>query len=134
MADQHSLDCMKCPALCCRMAGYVTVSPSDIARLARFLGLSVRAFEAKHIVRVTRAGRKRIKAGNETCQFLGSDRRCTVYPARPTDCGGYYCWEHRDPTVYEFARFVQTPVTRLRKEEAQEATETTASPKPRQKD
>jgi Fe-S-cluster containining protein len=120
MKDPHALDCLKCPALCCRMAGYVEVSSPDIVRLARFLGLSVREFEAKHIVHVTRAGHKRIKAGNETCQFLGSGRRCTVYAARPADCRGYYCWEHSDLTVYEYARFVQTPVRRLRKEEAAE--------------
>ena len=89
------------------MAGYVEVSPSDVTKLSRFLGISARAFEAKHIVHVTRAGRKRIKAGYETCQFLGSDRRCTVYPARPADCRGYFCWEQNDPTVYEYARFVQ---------------------------
>jgi Fe-S-cluster containining protein len=100
------------------MAGYVEVSPPDISRLARFLDLSVREFEAKHIVHVTRAGRKRIKAGYETCQFLGSGRRCTVYGARPTDCRGYYCWEQSDPTVYEYARFMQTPIGRLRREEA----------------
>jgi Fe-S-cluster containining protein len=120
MKDPSPLDCLKCPALCCRMAGYVEVSPSDIRKLSRFLGISARAFEAKHIVHVTRAGRKRIKAGYETCQFLGSDRRCTVYPARPADCRGYFCWEQNDPTVYEYARFVQTPVRRLRAEEAAE--------------
>jgi Fe-S-cluster containining protein len=99
MKNADALDCLKCPAICCRMAGYVEVLPPDISRLARFLGLSVREFETRHIVHVTRAGRKRIKAGYETCQFLGSGRRCTVYSARPTVCRGYYCWEQSDPTV-----------------------------------
>jgi Fe-S-cluster containining protein len=115
------------------MAGYVEVTPSDIRRLARFFGLSARDFEAKHIVHITRAGRKRIKAGYETCQFLGSDRRCTVYAARPADCRGYYCWEHQDPTVYEYARFMQTPINRLRKAEALEAKAKSAK-RPRRKD
>ncbi len=78
------------------MAGYVEVSEADIKRLARFFDLPVKAFEARHIVHVTRAGKKRIKAGYETCQFLGSDRRCTVYEARPENCRGYYCWEQKD--------------------------------------
>lgn len=103
------------------MAGYVEVTPSDIRRLARHLKLSEREFEARHIVRVTRAGKKRIKAGYETCQFLGDDRRCTVYEARPENCRGYYCWDQPDETLFEFARFFQTSSARMRALEAQEA-------------
>ena len=44
------LNCLKCPSLCCRMAGYVRVSRADIRRLAKFLGMTVRAFEETHIV------------------------------------------------------------------------------------
>ena len=115
------LDCLRCPSLCCRQAGYVEVSRADIRRLAKFLGLSVPAFERAHIVARPRKGRPRIKAGYETCQFLGEDRMCTVYPARPRDCGGYYCWEQQDTTVYEFARFLQTAPATLRGVEAAEA-------------
>src|ERR1700692_4215858 len=74
-----SLDCLKCPSLCCRMAGYVEVSRNDIRRLAKYLDLTVREFEERHIVERTRKGSKRIKTGHGTCQFLGNDRRCTVY-------------------------------------------------------
>src|SRR5271157_3992912 len=77
--SSDSLDCLKCPSLCCRMAGYVRVSRADIRRLAKFLGLTVREFEERHIVERTRKGEKRIKTGFATCQFLGEDRRCTVY-------------------------------------------------------
>jgi Fe-S-cluster containining protein len=113
------LDCLKCPSLCCRMAGYVEVSGYDIKRLAKHLDLTVREFEEKHIVEKTRRS-KRIKAEFATCQFLGADRRCTVYEARPTDCRGYVCWNHEDETVYKYARFLQTPVGKLRKIEQQE--------------
>lgn len=128
MADAPPLDCLKCPALCCRMAGYVDVSSHDIERLARFLEMPVKMFEARHIVHVTRAGKQRIKAGYETCQFLGSDRRCTVYEARPDNCRGYLCWDQKDQTVSEYARFLQTPVNRLRKAEAQAAQESAKPP------
>jgi Fe-S-cluster containining protein len=114
------LDCARCQAFCCKMAGYVEVSPHDIRRLAKYLGLSVRDFEARHIKKKTRAGRKRIKAGDEPCQFLGEDRSCTVYPARPRDCRGYVCWDQDDTTVYDFARFTQFGVDELRKIEEQE--------------
>ena len=114
----HSLDCLKCPSLCCRMAGYVEVSRADIRRLAKFLGLTVAAFEARHIVERPRRGKPRIKSGYDTCQFLGADRMCTVYAGRPKDCRGYFCWDQADSTVHEFARFLQTDPAALRAEEA----------------
>lgn len=111
------LDCVKCPSLCCSMAGYVEVSRADVRRLARFLGLTVRAFEERHIVERTRKGSKRIKSGAGVCQFLGEDRMCGVYEARPRDCRGYVCWDQHDDTVYRFARFFQTPPAELRRQE-----------------
>ena len=114
------LDCRHC-AFCCKMAGYVEVSNYDIRRLARHLGLTVPEFEEKHLVQVTRAGKKRIKEADITCQFLGKDRSCTVYEARPTNCRGYVCWDQDDKTVYEFARFMQMPAAKLRQKEADEA-------------
>lgn len=102
------------------MAGYVEVSRADIRRLARFLGLTVPEFERRHIVETTRKGAKRIKSGYDTCQFLGEDRLCTVYEARPRDCRGYVCWNQQDQTVYEFARFLQTAPKALREEEGRE--------------
>lgn len=117
MPDHPPLDCVRCPALCCRMAGYVRVSREDIRRLARFLGLTVREFETRHIIEKTRKGEKRIKPGYKTCQFLTEDRLCGVYEARPKDCRGYVCWNQDDETVYDFAVFLQQPVETLRTRE-----------------
>jgi Fe-S-cluster containining protein len=103
------------------MAGYVEVSAPDIRRLAKFLGLTVTEFERRHIVEETRKGSKRIKGGYTTCQFLGEDRMCTVYEARPKDCRGYVCWNQQDDTVYQFARIVQTPPAEQRRQDAKEA-------------
>jgi Fe-S-cluster containining protein len=114
MTSHTPLDCLKCHALCCRMAGYVEVSRHDIRRLARHLGLTPREFEEKHVVKVTRSGRKRIKDADQTCQFLAPDRTCTVYDARPTDCRGYVCWDQDDMVVYDYAKFLQLPVAELR--------------------
>jgi Fe-S-cluster containining protein len=115
MTAQKPLNCLKCPSLCCTMAGHVQVSRQDIRRLAKHLGLTVREFEEKHIVEVTRRGVKRIKSGFNVCQFLAVDRTCTVYKARPTDCRGYICWDQDDTEVYEYARFIQLPVATARK-------------------
>jgi Fe-S-cluster containining protein len=99
------------------MAGYVRVSREDIRRLAKHCGMTVPAFEAKHIVEVTRKGEKRIKSGYETCQFLTEDRLCGVYEARPQDCRGYVCWNQEDETVYDYAAFLQMGVGKLRERE-----------------
>ena len=113
------------------MAGYVEVSRADIRRLARFLGLTVRAFEERHIVERTRKGARRIKSGYTVCQFLTEDRLCGVYEARPRDCRGYVCWDQPDDTVYQFARFFQTPPADLRRAEAAERAVATRAPRPR---
>lgn len=118
MSDkQPSLNCLKCPSLCCKMAGYVEVSRNDIRRLAKWLGITVRQFEERHIVEVTRKREKLIKESDETCQFLGANRTCTVYEARPKDCREYVCWDQNDMTVYDFAKFFQLPIGRQRREE-----------------
>lgn len=97
------------------MAGYVEVSRRDTQRLAKFLGLTKREFEEKHIVKKMRNRAKLIKTWDKTCQFLTDGRRCSVYAARPTLCRQYNCWEDEDTTVYEYASFVQLSVKRLRK-------------------
>jgi Fe-S-cluster containining protein len=107
------------------MAGFVEVSMRDVRRLAKHLGMTVPAFEKKHLVS-RRAGRRRIKNYDETCQFLGEDRRCTVYDARPTHCRGYVCWDRPDRTVYEFASMALLPVRTLRRLERQEASRRSA--------
>lgn len=99
------------------MAGYVRVSREDIRRLARHLGLTVSEFEKRHVIEKTRKGEKRIKQGYKTCQFLGEDRLCTVYEARPKDCRGYVCWNQEDETVYDFAVFLQQGIAKLRDHE-----------------
>jgi len=111
------LNCLKCPSLCCKLAGYIEVSQTDIRRLAKFLGLTPKTFEEKHIVEKNRKGEKLIKTADNTCQFLGVDRRCTVYAARPRDCRGYVCWDQDDSTVYDFAKFFQIPIRTQQKEE-----------------
>lgn len=88
----------------------------DTRRLADHLGLTVEEFEKKHlVVRRTKKRRGRIKEHDRSCQFLGKDRRCTVYEARPTDCRGYVCWTQPDTTVYEFARMTLSSISTVRR-------------------
>jgi Fe-S-cluster containining protein len=119
MPDPDALNCKTCPSFCCKMAGYVEVSGTDIRRLADHLGLSVPQFTEKHLTK-PRKGRARIKGDWDTCQFLGADHRCTVYVARPRDCRGYVCWTQPDTTVFEFARLTLLPVPTVRRREQRE--------------
>jgi Fe-S-cluster containining protein len=133
MTGSPPLECAKC-AMCCKMAGYVEVSNYDIRRLAKHLGLTPLEFEEKHLVQITRAGKKWLKDELTTCQFLGPDHNCTVYEARPTPCRGYVCWDQDDKTVYEFARFMQLSTGKLRDKEQAEAKaegRTLRKPRPR---
>jgi Fe-S-cluster containining protein len=99
------------------MAGYVEVSTTDVRRLARHLGLSVSQFQQKHLIK-PRKGRPQIKADWDTCQFLGENRRCTVYDARPRDCRGYVCWTQPDTTVFEYASLAQLSIPAMKQQEA----------------
>jgi Fe-S-cluster containining protein len=122
MADpEHpALNCLNCASFCCKLAGYVEVRRADIRRLADHLDLTVPEFEEKHIVEVTRKGEKLIKGADKTCQFLGADRRCTVYSARPRDCQEYVCWDQHDDTVYNFANYYLKPIGSQQRTEEQE--------------
>jgi Fe-S-cluster containining protein len=115
------------------MAGYVEVSNYDIRRLARHFKITPAEFEEKHLLKITRAGKKWLKDADKTCQFLSSTRSCTVYDARPTNCRGYVCWDQDDKEVYEFARFAQTAPPKLVKIEAEELAAEQAKEKARLK-
>ncbi len=135
--ENPPLSCLKCASFCCKLAGYVEVRRADIRRLAKHLGLTVREFEERHIVEVTRKGEKLIKSGYDTCQFLTEDRRCSVYSARPRDCREYICWDQHDSTVYDFAKFYQQAIGKQQREEekrrADEAAERTRARQKRRK-
>jgi Fe-S-cluster containining protein len=109
------LNCKRCAAFCCKMAGQVEVSVRDIRRLAKHLELSVPQFEEKHVMKASRRGPKCIKVAYETCQFLGDNHSCTVYEARPRNCSGYVCWDQPDDTVYGFASLAQLPAGAMRR-------------------
>jgi Fe-S-cluster containining protein len=89
------------------MAGYVAVGQAEITRLAAALRLAPSEFVRKHTWQNNR-GERLIKAVSDPCQFLGKNRRCTVYEARPNQCRAYFCWE-KDATTYRIASILQSP-------------------------
>jgi len=85
-------DCQKCPAYCCSY-DRINVTKTDVKRLARHFGLTVKQTEARYTKiaygdRVLRQQKDSIF--DRVCQFLDPDsRRCTIYHARPTVCRQY---------------------------------------------
>lgn len=85
----QQIDCTAC-AHCCK-ALQIVVDTKDIARLAKRLGMTIRAFSQKY-VKVEPDKTKRFNT--LPCPFLGADNLCTVYEDRPQACRDY-------PFLYE---------------------------------
>jgi Fe-S-cluster containining protein len=109
------LDCLACPSFCCYM-GWVDVGQEEAGHLAKFLGITPEEFTQRHVIGASPAGEKLIKRGLQVCQFLGEDRKCAVYEARPQRCRKYHCWEEEGDNlvVYKLAALVQVPLAQLR--------------------
>jgi hypothetical protein len=103
-----SYSCAKCPAYCCSYPE-IEVTPRDIQRLARHLGLDYAQAEERFTkldpgerIRLLRHRRDTVFA--TVCAFLDpKSRRCGVYDARPAVCRGYP--ESSRCGYYEFLRF-----------------------------
>src|ERR1051325_10690499 len=77
------IDCRAC-AECCRVTE-VEITERDITALAKFLGMSEKAFLEQHTM--TGGGGETIlrRTAEKGCEFLdGND--CTIYEARPANC------------------------------------------------
>lgn len=74
------IDCTTC-GNCCRTL-QIVVDDSDIARLSRRLGLTLKAFAQRYV----RVAEDRVKHLPTPCPFLDPDNRCTVYEDRPQSC------------------------------------------------
>lgn len=72
------------------MDGYVYLSEDDVGKAARFLKMSVPAFERKYVYRTTHQIRLR-KPADRQCHFL-LDGGCSIHPAKPTQCRLFPFW------------------------------------------
>jgi len=102
-----SYNCSKCPGYCCSYP-IIPLNKRDLARLARYFGISERAAKRKYTV--PREGEEmtmRRKADvhfGRICQFFDTEKRnCTIYEGRPLACRGYP--EVSRCGYYEFLKF-----------------------------
>ena len=104
---RKSYNCTKCPGYCCSYP-IIALNKRDLARLARYFGISERAAKQKYTVpREDEEMTMRRKADEHfgrICQFFDTKKRnCTIYEARPLACRGYP--ETPRCGYYEFLKF-----------------------------
>lgn len=75
---------------CCQRRGFVYLTEEDVARAARFLGMTARVFEKRYVYRTKNLRRLRIPRGS-LCRFLRPDG-CSIHPAKPTQCRLFPFW------------------------------------------
>jgi Fe-S-cluster containining protein len=78
--------CARC-GHCCRVPGYVRLREGEAEALARFLGLSPRAFTARftRLMR-DRTGLSLADRADGACVFLRADETCAVHACKPRQC------------------------------------------------
>lgn len=90
--DGLQFSCTGCGNCCTGPAGYVWVSEAEIAQIAQFRGQSVGEIKIFH-TRLVGAKVSLTEFANGDCTFFDpSSRKCTIYPARPTQCRTWPFW------------------------------------------
>lgn len=87
-------NCNRCPAYCCSYPR-IPVQPSDVERLALFLGMTPEKVARKFTKKGEEPGEVVLRHSPDpvygtACKFLDRvTRRCTVYEGRPEICRSY---------------------------------------------
>lgn len=90
MAEGMRFECQPGCTECCRQQGFVYLAEADLPRAAKFLGMTVAAFERKYVYRTRNRMRLRVPR-DAHCHFLLNDR-CSIHPAKPTQCRIFPFW------------------------------------------
>lgn len=85
--------CTQCGDCCTGAPGFVWVNASEIAALAKRLGMDETTFEKQYVKKV--GIRKSLKeyANGDCVLFDGEKRCCTVYEERPRQCRTWPFWD-----------------------------------------
>lgn len=94
MGSLRFYNCNNCPAYCCSYPRIETTE-RDIARLAKFFGVSFEQARRRYTKQGEEAGERVLRHQKDhiyksVCAFLDSDsRQCTVHKGRPAICRDY---------------------------------------------
>lgn len=88
---------------CCTQEGRVYLTEEDVARAAKFVGMTRRAFEKKYVYRTRHEIRLRKPRGKQ-CFFL-LEHGCGIHPAKPTQCRTFPFWPElvEQPAAWKWA-------------------------------
>lgn len=92
---------------CCTSHGeyqYVYLSDAEVDAIASFLELSEAEFRARWCRRED--GWTRLHMDRPACPFLTEDRRCAIWPVRPTPCATWPFWRENLVSEAEWGRRV----------------------------
>lgn len=82
--------CTECGQCCTGAPGYAWVNEAEIQTIADYLKLSVKDF-SKRYLRYVNGRYALVEKKNYDCIFL-KDKKCMVYPVRPTQCRTFPWW------------------------------------------
>jgi len=66
------------------------LTEEDLARAARFLGMTCASFERKFVYRTRNLRRLRVPRASR-CHFL-NETGCSIHPAKPAQCSAFPFW------------------------------------------
>ena len=90
MPTELRFTCQPNCSICCQVEGEVFLSESDLQKAATFLGLTPALFEQQYCIR-TRSQLRLRKPADRQCPFH-KDNRCSIHPAKPTQCRAFPFW------------------------------------------
>jgi len=90
-AEGLRFGCQACGQCCGGEPGYVWLDESELAEIARFLGLPPQEFRSIYVRRLWRGMSLREKP-NLDCVLLDGQGRCTAYEVRPLQCRAWPFW------------------------------------------
>lgn len=85
--------CTECGKCCTGSPGYIWITEKEIAEMADFLKITIKTFSMKYLRRVGNRYSLVERSKNYDCIFL-KDKKCSVYPVRPTQCRTFPYWPH----------------------------------------
>ena len=75
---------------CCEQQGFVYLTEDDLERIAKYLGMTPRAFERQYVYRTRNLRRLRVPR-EQQCPFLG-DGGCSIHAVKPVQCRLFPFW------------------------------------------
>jgi len=90
MAEGLRFECQPGCTACCTQRGFVYLTEGDLARAAKFLGMTAAMFERRYVYRTSRKIRLRVPREAQ-CHFL-REGGCSIHPAKPTQCRIFPFW------------------------------------------